>query len=149
MSGSVASLQEGRWKYTRNGLVRWCEAPVPSRTQPDDGKEGWAVCWHFYVDSRLGSQTAPSSSARRNQDGIAEEEWTGQVQENSERLSNPLDAVFTVTEESMYLRHGSAQALLPGSSSCSCETIKVQSSKLSKETRKGLRSRVNAIFRSD
>lgn len=116
MSGSVVSLQEGRWKYTRNGLVRRCEAPVTSRTQPDDGKEGWAMCWYFYVDSGLGSQTAPSSSARRNHNGIAEEEWTGQVQENSERLLNPLYAVFTVTKESMYLRHGSAQALLPGSS---------------------------------
>lgn len=84
--------------------------------------------------------TASSWSARRNHDGIAEEEWAGQMQENSKRLLNPLYAVFTVTKESMYLRHRSTQALLPGFSSCGCETMKVQSSKLSKETQQGLRS---------
>lgn len=40
-------------------------------------------------------------SARKNHDGIAEEEWAGQMQENSKRLLNPLYAVFTIAKESM------------------------------------------------
>lgn len=112
--------------------------------QPDNGKDGG-----LYVDTSMSTWDLAARQSHL-------EELEGTVMELSRKMSSTDAAgfqqtleslvfnVFIVITESMCLKHGSTQALLPEPSSCGFKTTKVQSRKLSRDI-KHLRFYLNAI----